>query len=71
MSEWISVNDKLPNQNIDVLVLVEGGRKGIVIIARYWDVTGQWLHCDPRGEFDNHVTHWAKLPELIKANNND
>ena len=61
MSEWISVDDKLPENMNDVLVVIS---LGIMFVAWYdsfyenvWMYNGSTLH---------NVTHWMPLPEPPK-----
>lgn len=64
MSEWISVEDELPE---DVLVLVVT-RKGFVTVGEYDAKNNQWIALDPYllGCIDSviypTVTHWQPLP---------
>lgn len=69
MSEWISVEDGLPDYNYEVLVLKSNG---LIVVMSYhapfdfgkrkfhWWAFGKWI--------DQHsqVTHWMPLPDPPK-----
>lgn len=55
MMEWISVNDRLPEAGVTVLICGEGLYTNA---AHIW--AGAW-HCD--GLIDEVVTHWMSLPK--------
>lgn len=63
MAEWISVNDRLPENNKPVLVVAHS----IPFTAAYahwkrkWVVLGQYRNADLRE--GKKVTHWMPLPE--------
>jgi len=64
-SPWISVKDKLPDDN-DVLV-TDGNFTDLAIIRRtengwFWDVYGEDVEVD-------EITHWMPIPKLPKKNN--
>jgi hypothetical protein len=70
MSEWIDVNERLPEMDDDgvltIAVLVHGPSE--IHVAQYdtktttWYVTGDVSSC-----FDPIVTHWMPLPEPPKG----
>ena len=64
MSEWISVDDRLPvveeTWSGEVLVCV-GGKA--VTVGWFEDYDGGTWHTDPGRLFDGDVTHWQPLPE--------
>ena len=65
MSEWISVDDRLPRTNESVI----GCRKGKYVSNVFLNLEGEWLQ-DGWGPmkktvFDD-VTHWMPLPEPPK-----
>ena len=62
MSEWISVEDRLPEDNDEVLTF----SLGEVFVTRYWKLTSQWLASDARATHLAKVTHWMPLPEPPK-----
>ena len=67
VQEWISVNDKLPDQSGEVLVIVSGNpQKNITLNCAYelaeYDPYGGWImEMWPEWE-DAVVTHWMPLP---------
>jgi len=68
MSDWISVKDRLPENDDNYLILFEYGRYRFnerVIVGFYsnnkWCVSGHSNNLDT-------VTHWMPLPEPPKDN---
>lgn len=59
--EWISVKDRLPEDDATYLVY---GRNwyGIVVAIYYGD--GKWLTCDDLTNITRFVTHWMPLPDI-------
>lgn len=59
-AEWISVEERLPN-NLELVVALDS--QGTMFTVRYLDfVHGQYAWCS----FQNHtgvITHWMPLPE--------
>lgn len=58
MSEWISVEDSLPENTDDVLVAYSDE-----VFVGWFTTIGQWKNCD--GNLIC-VTHWMQLPEPPK-----
>lgn len=66
MSEWISVEERIPEPLIDVLVHIN--RIGFYVLSMcpyhdsenlsYWSFPDSWVDID-----ENDVTHWMPLPE--------
>ena len=57
MSEWISVNERLPEEHQRILIYTD---KGLVIAAHLFD--GDW-RCDVgTWIIGKHTTHWMPLP---------
>jgi hypothetical protein len=67
LSPWISVEDRLPepekeviilakNKYIDIDHLTDDGEGGY-----YWWKSDEWICCD-----DDKITHWMPIPELPK-----
>lgn len=58
---WISVDDELPKDSGDVLVLTKGG-KMLVTLGTYEE--GEWVWCfySPK----DYITHWIPLPQPPK-----
>lgn len=68
MSNWILVEDKLPEEGIYVLACIRN--KDIAIVERQyyqnrnWYTTPSYGCYDVNVKFDNNsVTHWQPLPE--------
>lgn len=63
MSEWISVKDRLPEENINVLIY----RRNMMNVYTYFghgeweDDYGYWTRTE-----DDGITHWMPLPEPPK-----
>lgn len=73
MSEWISVNDRLPNETQDYLVVLNNEDIDIRLFNSKNDPYQTWssmlnkfLFVDNKGEWHStdQVTHWMPLPEL-------
>lgn len=68
MSEWISVKDKLPENNVTVLAYCEKTKKYFIgnAIYRCFSDGVYWRHEGARGAMytvTSKVTHWMPLPE--------
>lgn len=72
VQEWISVNDRLPDQSGEVLVIVSGNpQKNITLnyayeLAEYDPYDGWIIEMWPEWE-DAVVTYWMPLPEMPKG----
>ena len=72
VQEWISVDDRLPDQSGEVLVIVSGNpQKNITLNCAYelaeYDPYGGWImEMWPEWE-DAVVTHWMPIPEMQKG----
>lgn len=71
MTDWISVKDRLPRHEVDVLVLRESWRtmevRRLVSVEGYCD--GEHIRSDswyPGGSSVGAMTHWMPLPEPPK-----
>lgn len=76
MAEWISIEDRLPELDEDVLIYAIGKSKDflgdsvIAISCQYefkcfpWSKSGTIIWCSPFEYFDTNyeVTHWMPLP---------
>jgi hypothetical protein len=60
--EWISVEDRLPEDGVDVLVYVENN---FIFTASHQYVTGggDYWHEFPPSDIVFKPTHWMPLPE--------
>ena len=61
MSEWIRVEDRLPNDLHEVLVYWIGPEYSEVIIATLYH--GGWSEAGKGGLCLPNVTHWQPLPD--------
>ena len=83
MSEWISVEDRMPEElerthpgwsdyvrpSEDVLVYLRRDKRQTV--AWYSYTAGIWVTVDESVEYDyDEITHWMPLPEPPKEENN-
>ena len=57
-SSWISVEERLPDANVDVLVVYEGGAEGRYVGTDSIMKNAEWVWA---GE-DEKVTHWMPMP---------
>ena len=62
MSEWISVEDRLPDVNL--VVLVSDGLD--YSVARFWPLIERWLTNNMSSECCFTPTYWMLLPEPPK-----
>ncbi len=63
MSEWISVNDRLPEPDEEVLVYKNGGEVEM-LVAYLCSENGDWYDafaCEKLG-WGEQPTHWMPLP---------
>lgn len=79
MSEWISVKDRLPENDDSVLVCAfTGADRQVVFEAHYWpyptnaygDQQGAWQNCDHDGPYQldsTTITHWMPMPAPPEA----
>ncbi len=69
-SEWISVDERLPNDSSAVIAIVNGRERNIkyinaIMLAVYFSDTNEWA-LDHNPSVDVQVTHWKPLPEPPK-----
>lgn len=66
VGEWISVNERLPEDCKKILVI---NGHGYIGISALWRKDGsRWTWIDSAGHFNhvNDITHWMPLPEPPK-----
>ena len=70
MSEWISVEDRLPNKEGDYLVFIVdnlGEARMEVMKLFKWATSFNWSeHMNSWWKEYNHITHWQPLPKPPK-----
>lgn len=69
MSEWISVEDRLPEYGKRVLIWWLRGEEDnnlrpvpAVAFGRYYEHSEEWRPVGCMGNFNDEVTHWSELP---------
>lgn len=62
MSEWISVDDRMPEDRAEILIYFETACLSNVAIGYYQDTYWFEIHGDKRVVTDNWPTHWMELP---------
>ena len=62
VQEWISVNDRLPEDDSDVLAHSRNGEEGRIYPANY--AKGVWFDCIFTTPATDTTTHWMPLPPL-------
>lgn len=63
--QWVSVKDRLPEDDSDVLAYLRDGDKGRIYPANY--AKGVWFDCFFDIPVTNATTHWMPLPDLPKG----
>ena len=63
--KWISVNDRLPEDESDVLAYSRNGEEGRIYPANY--AKGVWFDCIFTSSANDTTTHWMPLPEPPKG----
>ena len=63
--EWISVNDRLPEDESDVLAYSRNGEEGRIYPANY--AKGVWFDCIFASSANDNTTHWMPIPEPPKG----
>ena len=65
VQEWISVKDRLPEDDSDVLAYSRNGEEGRIYPANY--AKGMWFDCIFTTPATDTTTHWMPLPEPPKG----
>ena len=65
VQEWISVKDRLPEDDSDVLAYSRNGEEGRIYPANY--SKGVWFDCIFDTPVTESTTHWMPLPEPPKG----
>ena len=63
--KWISVNDRLPEDESDVLAYSRNGEEGRIYPANY--AKGVWFDCIFNTPATDTTTHWMPIPEPPKG----
>ena len=64
VQEWISVKDRLPEDNSDVLAYMQNGVESRIFPASYYK---GWWECQIWNTRCLSVTHWIPLPQPPKG----
>ena len=65
VQEWISVNDRLPEDDSDVLAYSIIGEESRIYPACYSN--GVWFDCVFNAPVTDTTTHWMKIPQPPKG----
>lgn len=65
VQEWVSVDDRLPQDDSDVLAYLSIGEESRICPANY--AKGVWFDCIFDMPVTESVTHWMPLPKLPKG----
>ena len=65
VQEWVSVRDKLPEDDSDVLAYSRNGEEGRIYPANY--AKGVWFDCIFTTSATDTTTHWMPLPKPPKG----
>ena len=65
LSKWISVKDRLPEDNSNVLGCLKIGEESRIYPAFY--AHGVWFDCIFNETTTNYTTHWMPLPQPPKG----
>lgn len=70
-NEWVSVEDRLPDSQADVLVVAFWHENWQTMIGWHSDTVKKWRVITPHGEMEpGGVTHWMPLPAPPGEDNN-
>ena len=65
VQEWISVEDRLPEDDSDVIAYLRTGEEGRIFPANY--AKGVWFDCIFNKRVTETTTHWMPLPQPPKG----
>ena len=65
VQEWISVDDRLPEDDSDTLAYLQIGEEGRIYPANY--AKGVWFDCIFNTPVTESTTHWMPLPQPPKG----
>ena len=65
VQEWISVEDRLPQDDSDVLAYLSIGEESRICPANY--AKGVWFDCIFNTPVTESTTHWMPIPEKPKG----
>ena len=65
VQEWVSVKDKLPEDDSDVLAYSRIGEESRIYPACYSN--GVWFDCDFNAPATDTTTHWMPMPNPPKG----
>ena len=65
VQEWISVDDRLPEDDSDVLAYLQIDQEGRIYPANY--AQGVWFDCIFNTPATGTTTHWMPIPEPPKG----
>lgn len=69
MSEWISVQERLPERDEDVLVYFDLKLCVAYWLGEYFNRDVPWVETVSRYHLDHPPTHWMPLPNLPQLPN--
>ena len=65
VQDWVSVEDRLPEDDSDVIAYLRTGEEGRIFPANY--AKGVWFDCIFNKRVTETTTHWMPLPEPPKG----
>ena len=64
VQEWISVKDRSPEDDSDVIAYLQTGEEGRIFPANY--ANGVWYDCIFKKRATETTTHWMPIPQPPK-----
>ena len=65
VQDWVSVEDRLPEDDSDVIAYLRTGEEGRIFPANY--AKGVWFDCIFNKRVTETTTHWMPLPQPPKG----